>query len=121
MNIGELARLSGVTASRIRFYEREGLLRRAMRGQNGYRVYQSHDLKLVGFIERAQRLGFSLKEIGSFMTIKAAKRASSRTVLDHLEAKLAEIDAHMIEARRRRSEIVKLMAEIRSRRNAPRS
>src|ERR1700761_2427421 len=109
MQIGELARRAGVTTSRIRFYERVGLLRPAARGANGYRLYRSHDLKLIGFIERAQRLGFSLKEIGSFMAIKAARRASAQTVLGHLEAKLAEIDAHMIEARRRRAEIVKLI------------
>ncbi|MGC9582281.1 UNVERIFIED_CONTAM: MerR family DNA-binding transcriptional regulator, partial [Salmonella enterica subsp. enterica serovar Typhimurium] len=39
MKIGELARLSGVAASRIRFYEASGLLQPAERQSNGYREY----------------------------------------------------------------------------------
>jgi DNA-binding transcriptional MerR regulator len=40
MKIGELAERSGIPASSIRYYEKEGLLPKAQRGANGYRVYQ---------------------------------------------------------------------------------
>ncbi|WP_081943015.1 MerR family DNA-binding transcriptional regulator [Cedecea neteri] len=35
MNIGELARMTGLNASRIRFYERVGLLKAIKRQSNG--------------------------------------------------------------------------------------
>ncbi|MEL0028176.1 MAG: MerR family DNA-binding transcriptional regulator, partial [Perlucidibaca sp.] len=40
MNIGELATLTGLTRSRIRFYESKGLLTTVERADNGYRSYQ---------------------------------------------------------------------------------
>ncbi|MDN7672927.1 MerR family transcriptional regulator [Burkholderia oklahomensis] len=63
MKIGELARLSGMTASRIRFYEAHGLLQPAQRQANGYREYGPDTLTRLEIINRAQGAGFSLEEI----------------------------------------------------------
>ena len=41
MNIGELAKQSGLAASRIRFYEAEGLISQVGRQSNGYRRYKT--------------------------------------------------------------------------------
>ena len=112
MRIGELARQAGVTTSRIRFYEDEGLLARAARAANGYRSYGPRDLKIIAFIERAQRLGFSLKDIGAFLATHTGRRPARATLLGHLRTKLAEIDVHIAEARKRRSEVLRLMSEI---------
>ncbi len=112
MQIGELARASGVSTSRIRFYERRGLLAPAHRADNGYRTYDGRDLKILAFIDRAQKLGFSLTEIGRFLLSPPAQR-SSETLTRRLEAKLAEIDQHIREAQDRRREIVALIKELR--------
>src|SRR5216684_4248275 len=58
MRIGELARRSGLSTSRIRFYEAKGLLNVVSRKANGYREYPA-DALMIG----AQRTGFSLDEI----------------------------------------------------------
>lgn len=63
MKIGELARISGIAASRIRFYEASGLLEPARRQANGYREYGSEALTRLAIIDRAQRAGFTLDEI----------------------------------------------------------
>ncbi len=39
MNIGTLAKRSGLTPSRIRYYERAGILKTVQRKANGYRSY----------------------------------------------------------------------------------
>ena len=44
MRIGELARRVGVSADTVRFYEREGLLPRPGRLENGYRHYADADV-----------------------------------------------------------------------------
>ncbi|KAB0643180.1 MerR family transcriptional regulator [Burkholderia latens] len=63
MKIGELARASGIAASRIRFYEASGLLEPARRQANGYREYGPEALTRLAIIDRAQRAGFALDEI----------------------------------------------------------
>ncbi|WP_175923825.1 MerR family transcriptional regulator [Burkholderia latens] len=63
MKIGELARASGIAASRIRFYEASGLLEPARRQANGYREYGPEALTRLAIIDRAQHAGFALDEI----------------------------------------------------------
>lgn len=63
MKIGELAELSGLTASRIRFYEATGLIAAVERTANGYRDYPAEALSMLEIIASAQRAGFSLEQI----------------------------------------------------------
>ncbi|MGB8423371.1 MerR family transcriptional regulator [Paraburkholderia sp.] len=63
MKIGTLAELSGLTASRIRFYETAGLINAVERTANGYRDYPSEALAILEIIATAQRAGFSLEQI----------------------------------------------------------
>jgi MerR family copper efflux transcriptional regulator len=113
MRIGELALKAGVSTSRIRFYEAQGLLAPAPRTANGYRTYGPRDLKIIAFIERAQRLGFSLKDIGAFLTANSGQRPAPETLIGHLETKLREIDRHLAEARQRRRDAAQLLGELR--------
>jgi len=62
--IGDMARRTGVAVSAIRFYEEKGLLR-AHRDAGGRRRFLRSDIRRVSFILIAQRLGFSLEEIGA--------------------------------------------------------
>lgn len=63
MRIGELARQADVNVQTIRFYEREGLLRKPVRTPSGYRSYERQDLERVEFIKACQGLGFTLREV----------------------------------------------------------
>ena len=63
MKIGEIASAAGVSTSRIRFYEKRGIIPPAIRDDNGYRDYSPDLIGQLNFIEQAQKLGFTLKEI----------------------------------------------------------
>jgi DNA-binding transcriptional MerR regulator len=63
MKIGELSDRSGLAPSRIRFYEKIGLLKAVDRRSNGYRVYPREALVILELIATAQSAGFSLDEI----------------------------------------------------------
>ncbi len=63
MRIGELARRSGLSTSRIRFYEAKGLLTAVSRKSNRYREYPADALLVLSVIVGAQRTGLSLDEI----------------------------------------------------------
>lgn len=63
MKIGELAKLTGLAPSRIRFYEAEGLIADVKRQANGYREYSREAVLNLELIASAQRAGFSLDQI----------------------------------------------------------
>lgn len=63
MRIGDLAKATGLTPSRIRFYEAEGLITEPPRHSNGYRNYPPETGLILMLIDRAQRFGFSLEQI----------------------------------------------------------
>jgi DNA-binding transcriptional MerR regulator len=90
MKIGELAERSGIPASTIRYYEKEGLLPKAQRGANGCRVYQDHALDRLDLIQLGQNLGFSLDAIRSVVALQGD--ALKDALLGQLEERLAEID-----------------------------
>lgn len=63
MRIGELAKATGLSTSRIRYYEAEGLLSLVKRRGNGYRDYPPEAVLVLEIIDSAQRAGFSLERI----------------------------------------------------------
>jgi MerR family Zn(II)-responsive transcriptional regulator of zntA len=71
MKIGELAKQSGLSAHTLRFYEKSGLLKASGRSESNYRVYNKGDLQSAKFIKRARDIGFSLEEVGTFLSIRS--------------------------------------------------
>lgn len=59
--ITELTREFGVSTRTIRFYEDEGLLKPVRRGRT--RLFRPAERRLLAFILRGKRLGFSIAEI----------------------------------------------------------
>lgn len=112
MRIGELARRANVNTSKIRFYEARGLLPPAARLPNGYRDYSDRDLDVVKFIDRAQNLGFTLKEVATHLSSPKGDARKARLEA-RLEEKLAELDVHLEQVRARRAEILRLIDEVR--------
>ena len=90
MKIGELARLSGVAASRIRFDEASGLLQPAERQSNGYREYAPESVTRLQIILRAQSAGFSLEEIRALLPGHQGAWPREE-LLQALHSKVAEI------------------------------
>jgi MerR family copper efflux transcriptional regulator len=119
MRIGDLAKLTDVSTSKIRFYEAEGLLPAAARLANGYRDYDGRAVAVVKFIGRARSLGFRLSEVAAHLRSPQGEGRKAR-LQAQLEAKLAELDAHMKEVRARRAMIAGLVDEVREARGARR-
>ena len=113
MKIGEIAKAAGVTTSRIRFYERNGIIPAADRGTNGYRDYPRELVTLLRFIEQAQGLGFTLKEIASVEILPGEHIVSCSDALVMLAEKHRTITALIAEAQDRKRRIEALMAELR--------
>ena len=91
MRIGELAERSGLTASRIRFYEASGLINAVERNANGYREYTSEAVVTLDIITGAQKAGFSLQEIRSLLPTKLGTWQEDK-MLNALRKKVADIE-----------------------------
>ena len=114
MRIGELAKLSGMATSRIRFYESAGLLERVDRWANGYRVYSKEALPILEIIKAAQRAGFSLGEIKALLP-NEARRWNQKNVIESLEKKAAEITLLQEQLKRTKDDLLRLVAFIKTR------
>lgn len=100
MNIGEVAKASGVNAKLIRHYESIGIIPKAGRSLAGYRVYKTADVHILTFVKKARGLGFSMKEIKKLVSLWRNKnRASSEvknlatTHIKQLEQKISELQS----------------------------
>jgi MerR family redox-sensitive transcriptional activator SoxR len=68
ITIGELSERSGVSASALRFYERQGLIQ-SRRTSGNQRRYPRTTLRLVAFIRASHHLGIPLEVIGGVLAL----------------------------------------------------
>jgi DNA-binding transcriptional MerR regulator len=104
MRIGELAQASAVSRDTLRFYEQRGLIA-AQRSINGYRDYPPEMLQLVLYIKTAQRLGFTLGEIGDSVAALWNAPDPDNAVAQLLRDKLQLIETRMRELDALRQEL----------------
>lgn len=97
MQIGTIARKSGVPAKTIRYYESIGLIAAAARTGSGYRVYDARDLQTLRFIQRARSLGFSVSEVNDLLALWRDRERRSADVKAVAERHLSDIDRKIAE------------------------
>ncbi len=113
MKIGELARRSGLTASRIRFYESLGLLPMVDRMPNGYRRYPRDAQLVLELIATAQQAGFSLDEIRTLLPTDL-ENWDHTTLVETLRRKLADIIALQARLAESKAQLQALLSDIES-------
>ena len=90
MNIGDIAKATGISTKMIRYYEETGLIRPATRALSGYRVYSDNEVHALRFISRARDLGFSVDQMADLLALWRDRSRASADVkaiaLQHVEA-----------------------------------
>ena len=111
LRIGELAQRTGLAPSRIRFYERIGLLQTVERQANGYRSYPADAELVLKLIVTAQQAGFSLDDLRTLMP-SGLTQLERGTLLDTLRRKVRDIEALQAQLAQSKRHLVKLIAQI---------
>ena len=102
--IGDVARLTGLSADTLRYYERIGLVNNVGR-VSGARRYSERDLSCLRFIQRAQKMNFKLVEIGELLKMRAAPHKARARVRALTVHKLAEVENQVKELQTLRDEL----------------
>jgi DNA-binding transcriptional MerR regulator len=102
---GELARLSGVSADTVRFYERRNLLFPAARTSAGYRVFSPDSLARMRLIRAGLSIGFSVTELADIVRERNSGGAPCRRVRKLAAEKLAILEKRLRELQSWRREL----------------
>ena len=98
LTIGTLAKAAGVNVESIRFYQRKGLLPEPDKPQGGIRRYGESHVRRVRFVKSAQRLGFSLDEIGDLLSLDDGAHCAQASAM--AERKLTDVREKLEDLRR---------------------
>ena len=98
MNIGDVAKASGLPAKTIRYYEDIGLVRPA-RTANGYRTFSDQDLHKLRFLGRSRALGFSIEDCRALLALYEDEDRASAEVRKIASRHLAEIERKIADLR----------------------
>src|SRR3954447_14991108 len=107
---GELAKSTGLSADTIRHYERIGVLQKAQRTSANYRVYPASTINRVLVVQRALRIGFTLRELADIFKTRDAGGTPCRRVFELAKTKLTAIDADIAALIETRRQMVKILA-----------
>ena len=102
---GELARLSGVSADTVRFYERRKLLFPATRTSAGYRVFSPDSVARMRLIRAGLSIGFSVSELADIFRERNSGGAPCRRVRKLAGEKLAVLEKRIRELQSWRREL----------------
>jgi MerR family redox-sensitive transcriptional activator SoxR len=108
IRIGEVARRSGLAASALRYYEREGLIPEADR-QGNARVYGDDVFDRLALIELAKSAGFTVAETRRLLRGVSRRSPPGPRWRALAEKKLGEVEARIAEAERMRAVLRALM------------
>lgn len=93
--IGQLARVTGIPSSTVRYYERIRLLRPEGRTAGNYRLYGEEALERLRFIRASQATGFTLEDITVLLQLRDGTSGICEDVQVLIEERLSDIERRM--------------------------
>ena len=107
--IGELGKVTGIHVETIRFYQQRGLLAEPQRPLGGIRRYGEAEAARIRFIKSAKKLGFSLDEIITLLTLEDGTHCKEASKIAQL--KLIEVRHRLADLRRMEKILANLIGE----------
>ena len=115
MKIGELANAAKCSVETIRFYEAEGLLPKAGRGPNNYRLYNAEHEERLRFIRNCRALDMSHEEVRILLAEMDGEATDCGPVNAVLDAHIEHVAARIRELQSLKSQLTTLRSQCHSR------
>lgn len=109
LQIGEVAKLIGISPKTIRYYHEIGLLAEPKRTESGYRLYTARDLLRLQHIRRLRSLGLPLERIREILG--EPDHEHEQVLRNALQSLVEELTAQILELEERREMLEKLLAK----------
>ncbi|KRT56652.1 heavy metal-responsive transcriptional regulator [endosymbiont of Ridgeia piscesae] len=107
--IGDITRLTGLSADTVRYYEKIELLPPIHRTASGIRLYDERDLSRLCFILRAKAMNFSLDEVARLLEMREDPQHARDEVRELTQQKLQEVERHLADLETLRRELTLLV------------
>ena len=91
-SIGEVAGMTGVAVSTLRYYDREGFFPEMSRSSGGIRVFSEKEIRTLRVVECLKHAGMSIKDIKEFLVWCQQGDASLQKRHDMFHRRLQEVD-----------------------------
>lgn len=98
--VGEMAKMLGVPASTLRYYDKEGLLPFVERSSGGMRMFKDADYEWLKTIQCLKKTGMPLKEIRSFVRMSMEGDSTIDQRLEMIENQRALVKEQIAEQQR---------------------
>jgi DNA-binding transcriptional MerR regulator len=103
LSIAEAAADTGLTADTLRYYERDGLMLRAVpRTSSGHRLFAERDITWIRLITKLRSTGMPIRDVRRYADLVRAGDGNEQERLDLLRAhrqvvlaRLAEVQDHL--------------------------
>ncbi|MDR1656972.1 MAG: MerR family transcriptional regulator [Deltaproteobacteria bacterium] len=112
--IGRLAELADCQVVTVRFYEKEGLLEKPTRGDNGYRLYGPADLERLKFIRHCRDHGIALSDIKELLKLRQTPGENCQPVDTIVSVLIGRLEEQLKSIERLRENLVNLKGQCRS-------
>lgn len=94
-SIADAAKMAGVSASALRYYDKEGLLPDVERLSGGSRVFSDDDLQWIRVIECLKKAGLTIKDIRRYTQLVQAGDDTLPDRRDLIHERRAAVEADM--------------------------
>ncbi len=101
LTIGALAKTCGVGVETVRYYQRRGLLDEPKRPAGGVRRYGAETVARLGFIRRAQEVGFTLDEVKTLLKLGETPNCRGARTLAATKLQVVQVRLRDLERVRR--------------------
>lgn len=97
--VGEMAKMLGVSASTLRYYDKEGLLPFVERSSGGIRMFRDSDIEWLQVIGCMKKAGMSIKDIKQYIEMALQGDETIGLRLDMFRHQREALKAQMEELR----------------------
>lgn len=104
-SIGEIATISNIAISTLRYYDKEGLFPTIARGNGGIRTFTETEIEIIKMIDCLKATGMSIKDIKQFFDWCQEGDSSLQNRLDMFQDRLAVVNKQMEELQKTKDTI----------------